>query len=309
MGGLLAKPVESIPSLFRDSVFFKKYPYLLPCLFGASFSALGVLLGFSFLEETLSKTKKLPVSESTERLLVDHEQESSRTLVEDQQKSSTISETLTRGVINSILAYAMWAFNTVIFDEVLAVFAATPVATGGLSMTAKEFGMVMSLLGIIQICIQVFAFPVIERKLGVVGTFRFAIVLMILSVPTFPCLNILARYLTEEAGILTDQSRLLIQVVLFVLLSIRLVSCCFGFVCSMILVNDSCPHPRNLATVHGIGQVAAAFVRSIGPAIGGALWSWSLTSAYSFPFDFNFTFLFVSLICCVMFFHSYQLNH
>jgi hypothetical protein len=309
MGGLLAKPVESIPSLFKDSVFFKKYPYLLPCLFGASFSVLGVLLGFSFLEETLEKKKTLSASESAERLLIDHEQESCGTLVEDREKRSTISETLTKDVINSILAYAMWAFNTVIFDEVLALFVATPVHTGGLSMTAKEFGLIMSLLGIIQICIQIFAYPVFERKFGLIGTFRFAIVLMILSVPTIPCLNMLARYLTDTAGNLTVQNRLLIQAGLYVLLSIRLMSCCFGYVCVLILVNDSSPHPRNLATVHGIGQVAAAFVRSIGPAIGGTLWSWSLTSANTFPLDFNFSFLFVSFICIIIFFHSYQLNH
>ena len=263
MGGILAKPVENIPYFFKDSVIFKKYPYFLPCLFGSSFSVLGVLLGFNFLEETLAsrKTKALSISESTERLLLDHEQESSRTLVENQSPYSTLSETLTKDVIRSIFAYAMWAFVNIIFDEVLALFVATPILTGGLSMTAKEFGLVMSSLGIIQIAIQLFVYPVVERWLGIVKTFRLSVGMMILCVPTIPCLNILARYLADDKGIIADQNRFYIHAGLFVLLSLRLVSCCFGYVCAMILVNDSSPSLRCLGTVHGIGQVAAAFVR------------------------------------------------
>jgi hypothetical protein len=44
LGGILCNPVEKFPWLFKDSTWFKEYPYLLPCLVVSSFMAVGALL-------------------------------------------------------------------------------------------------------------------------------------------------------------------------------------------------------------------------------------------------------------------------
>lgn len=44
LGGVLCNPVDKYPWLFGDSVRFKQYPYLLPCLVVASFTATGAFL-------------------------------------------------------------------------------------------------------------------------------------------------------------------------------------------------------------------------------------------------------------------------
>ncbi|MCO5593092.1 hypothetical protein L7F22_047098 [Adiantum nelumboides] len=44
LGGLLCNPVDKFPWLFGDSIRFKEYPYLLPCLVVSSFTAMGALL-------------------------------------------------------------------------------------------------------------------------------------------------------------------------------------------------------------------------------------------------------------------------
>lgn len=49
-----------------------------------------------------------------------------------------------------------------------------------------------------------------------------------------------------------------------------------------------------LGTVNGLGQTSASFVRAVGPALGGTLWSWSLTNNASFPFNNWFIFFVMS---------------
>lgn len=56
--------------------------------------------------------------------------------------------------------------------------------------------------------------------------------------------------------------------------------------------------------VNGIGQMSAAFMRMIGPALGGSLWAWSLSNGLSFPFNYFFVYLLASAIATVGFFYS-----
>ena len=50
-GGFLARPADHFPSIFGNWQLFIDYPYLLPCLCGASISTIGLILGALFLEE------------------------------------------------------------------------------------------------------------------------------------------------------------------------------------------------------------------------------------------------------------------
>jgi hypothetical protein len=52
IGGYLADPVKTLPSIFHDRSVWQHYPYLLPNLIVALFIASSGLLGFFFLEET-----------------------------------------------------------------------------------------------------------------------------------------------------------------------------------------------------------------------------------------------------------------
>lgn len=51
IGGFLADPSSKFP-LFRNSSFFIRFPYVLPCFLVASVSLIGLLLGWLYLEET-----------------------------------------------------------------------------------------------------------------------------------------------------------------------------------------------------------------------------------------------------------------
>ncbi|GAA5847710.1 hypothetical protein JCM9279_004995 [Rhodotorula babjevae] len=64
LGGYLSHPADNFPSLFGGSAFLRANPYALPCFIGALFPFLGAIVGFLFLDETLSpsSTSPLPVS-------------------------------------------------------------------------------------------------------------------------------------------------------------------------------------------------------------------------------------------------------
>ncbi|KAJ1815747.1 hypothetical protein LPJ75_002265 [Coemansia sp. RSA 2598] len=53
VGGLFADPVKQYPKWFGNSVLFKEYPYLLPCLVCCSINVFGLIVGLLRLEETL----------------------------------------------------------------------------------------------------------------------------------------------------------------------------------------------------------------------------------------------------------------
>ncbi|KAL7627544.1 hypothetical protein AAE478_001737 [Parahypoxylon ruwenzoriense] len=60
IGGALARPCVSYPSLFPAGSIWDKYPYLLPNLFSALIVLIGVINGILFLEETHAEKKSKP---------------------------------------------------------------------------------------------------------------------------------------------------------------------------------------------------------------------------------------------------------
>ncbi|KAJ1654575.1 hypothetical protein IWQ61_005513 [Dispira simplex] len=55
LGGLLSNPVDNFPSLFGQSILFRNFPYLLPCMVCSITSGAGFILAYCCLEETLDK--------------------------------------------------------------------------------------------------------------------------------------------------------------------------------------------------------------------------------------------------------------
>ncbi|GAA5893320.1 hypothetical protein JCM8208_004408 [Rhodotorula glutinis] len=60
LGGYLSHPADNFPSLFGGSTFLRTNPYALPCFIGALFPFLGAVVGFFFLDETLSHSSSVP---------------------------------------------------------------------------------------------------------------------------------------------------------------------------------------------------------------------------------------------------------
>ena len=59
MGGYLARPADTWPSLFPKSSIFTRYPYLLPNFVAAAYIVFAILLGTAFLKETNLQSRPL----------------------------------------------------------------------------------------------------------------------------------------------------------------------------------------------------------------------------------------------------------
>lgn len=50
----------------------------------------------------------------------------------------------------------------------------------------------------------------------------------------------------------------------------------FGIPSSVILLTNSAPSPAALGAVHGVGNMAGALARAVGPALGGVVFGWGM---------------------------------
>jgi hypothetical protein len=67
---------------------------------------------------------------------------------------------------------------------------------------------------------------------------------------------------------------------LFAALALRAVAATNAFTGAILLVNDACP-PGALGRVNGAASLLSNAVRTVGPALGGVSWAWSLELAAS----------------------------
>ena len=328
LGGILVNPVTNYPWLFSNDSIFKTYPYLLPCLVSSLISVVGSMVGFCLLEESapaLVKKKKaadrmkkrISNSESTLDLEEETPLLSSHLSVNHDDVNSNDSpplsfkEALTPKVLSAIGAYASWCLVTIMYEEVYALYIAEPLAKGGLAFTSLEIGTILSLSGIIQVVSQLIAFPLFEKRFGLLGTFRIASLLLSLFSFLLPFTTDFAFFLGAGQSLpfsYTPSQKTSVSVLLLLLLAGKTVATVIGYIPVIIFVNDSAPNPQSLGTVHGTGQVFASLVRSIGPTLGGFLWSWSLQPSHSAPFDFHFTFFFTSGLCLGCWYASFSIE-
>ena len=69
-------------------------------------------------------------------------------------------------------SYAGLAFIAIGYDEILPVYAATREDLGGLSLSASQIGLVLVVGGVALILFQLFAFPLVLKRLGVTKALR-----------------------------------------------------------------------------------------------------------------------------------------
>jgi hypothetical protein len=270
LGGILVNPTQRFPWLFGNSTFFVENPYLFPCMVSSFISLLGALIGYVYLEEScphlIKKTQfaersgsdATVISESTP-LMSDSR---SRSSSETPAPKLTIRQVLTPQVRKSILAYAMWCFVTVIYEEVYALYVAEPLREGGLQFTSFDIGFILSLSGVVQIISQIFIYPIFERRCGQKGTFKWAAILLVGFAFALPfCTDFARSIVTSSDGSYTSDQKAAVFGMLLFLLSGKTLASVLGYIPVIIFVNDSAPSPASLGTVHGCGQVMASLVR------------------------------------------------
>ena len=170
----------------------------------------------------------------------------------------------TRNVIVCLLSRGLMAMHIGTFQNLWYIFLSTPRShnrqtndrldafhfTGGLALPPSQIGLIMSILGAIGIALQIIVYPWAQYKFGTVNCFR-------ASIMVFPLVYFLAPFL----AILPSTTRpplpaagIVVWVGILAFLGLHVLSRTFSMPSAIILVNNCCPHPTVLSTVHGVAQ-------------------------------------------------------
>jgi len=121
--------------------------------------------------------------------------------------------------------------------------------------------------GVIGCFIQFLVFPPVARKFGVLNCFKCCAV-------AFP----LICFSTPYTALI--ESPALQQGAMFGIMIIKSFAVIFAFPCSIILLTNSAVSLRILGTLNGVAVSVSAIGRAIGPAMGGAAFTWGLERGY-----------------------------
>jgi hypothetical protein len=132
-------------------------------------------------------------------------------------------------------------------------------------MPATTVGIATSILGVLGMLLQVFLYPPVQARLGLVRSFRFFLILFPIAYFFTPYLAVLPSSSPAPAS----ASGAFIWIGIIFVLLLQVTARTFTLPATIILLNNCSPHPSVLGTIHGVGQSVSAGFRTVGPVIGG----------------------------------------
>ncbi|THX18759.1 MFS general substrate transporter [Aureobasidium pullulans] len=322
LGGLLADPAGSYPSLFGSVAWLKQWPYALPNIVSAGFlflSAMVLLLGLEESHEALKDKPDLglrigrwltrtifrsDISQDYQALSSDEMDPSTMEMQSPTDEPPTpklskirrklpFSRIWTANVLFTFTAHFLLAGHVGTFNSLWFVFLSTPRYvpheqtnngtnpnsslgvppdykphplfswTGGLALPPAKIGTALAILGVVGISLQLLLYPKISFRLGTVTSFRLSLCFFPLAYFLVPFLSLVPTTSTSPAA----ASGPLLWVSIVIVLCIQVTARTFALPATAILINNACPHPSVLGSVHGLGQSASSAARTIGPLV------------------------------------------
>ncbi|PHU06195.1 Protein ZINC INDUCED FACILITATOR 1 [Capsicum chinense] len=148
-------------------------------------------------------------------------------------------------LVSSIIVYCIFQLHDIAYLEIFSLWAVSPRTLGGLSFTTADVGQVLAITGLGLLLFQLLVYPLVERITGPVMISRIGAVLSIPLLASYPYLALLTGF-----G-----------------LSIALN-------CASMLKNILSSQEQRGAA-NGISMSSMSLFKTIGPAAGGSLLSWS----------------------------------
>lgn len=303
IGGLLAKPADSYPSVFPRDGLFGRFPYLLPNVVCSILLLCSIIFAFLFLQEThpdmqpvssgsgeydnvSAEHPLLATSGATANPGADlraesygtfnqvqlHEDESWR-VYENGSKPEPGSQkqtTFTRPVVMLIIALAIFTYHSMTYDHLLPIFlqdqrgdpsldGSALTFPGGLGLSTRTVGLVVSSDGIIALIIQSLIFPALAQHLGV---WKLFIIVTILH----PVAYFMVPFL-----VFLPYGQLLFGI--YTCLVTRNVLSIIDFPVLLILIKQASPSDSCLGKINGLAASAGAAARTVAPPVAGYLYS------------------------------------
>ncbi|KAF7188073.1 Major facilitator superfamily multidrug transporter mfsB [Pseudocercospora fuligena] len=187
----------------------------------------------------------------------------------------------TTNVLWTLLSIAIFDFHMGAFANLWILFLATPREfvsadepvrrrsmfkfSSGLAFPPPTIGFAMAIIGFIGVALQFLLYPWANGRFGLMRCFRGSLFF-------FPAAYYLAPYLAllpSTTAAPEPSSGVIIWLGISFVLFLQVAARTFALPASIILLNNSSPHPSVLATIHGIGNACSALFRTIGPMLAG----------------------------------------
>ena len=195
-------------------------------------------------------------------------------------KHPTFREIFTKNIIFTLIALAIVPLHNATFMHLWAIFLSTPrsliphpsslfMFAGGLGLPAAQVGIAMSYIGVMGILMQLFLYPPLQAKLGLLHSFR-------ISCMIFPIAYFLTPFLARVPSTSPPEqaaSGWLVWAAIVGVLLLQVIARTFATPGSIILLTNSVEKKSILGTVHGVGSSLASGSRAVGPVTGGVLYA------------------------------------
>ncbi|KAG5653633.1 hypothetical protein H0H81_011735 [Sphagnurus paluster] len=288
VGGILSEPAKTWPDLFGSSLFFRQYPYFLPCAVAAFIAFLSGAIASVGLKETLpsavyeEKKKRaaaaaLSVPSSSTRLLADNTDAGYGSVMDSSAETAEPEETpevppplkdlLVPRVLLNLAVYAFVAFVDMAIQVLQPLVYSTSISLGGLGFDPYRIGTIMGIWGILNAFVQFMFLGRILRKLGARKLQIIAQTNYIIVLSLYPVLSFFARRAGKADGFVWTV--IIVQLVL-------MLSNNAAYASTQILILDCAPTRASLGATNGIAQAVGSIMRSIAPSIASSLFSISL---------------------------------
>ncbi|CAN0043325.1 unnamed protein product, partial [Ectocarpus sp. 12 AP-2014] len=191
-----------------------------------------------------------------------------------------------------LIIYGIYMFIISGFEDLFALWALSTTAAGGLDWSAEQIGQVLLASGLMVFVFEMFAVPLVTKRLGVTTSQRLSSVTLVFVLPLVPVL-----------GRLLNTGHLLMIASVGLLFTVY--STCDAFYTCISFAINNAAEPERCGELNGLAACVASVVGAVGPAAWSALYAFSVEvvdgrSPFPFPIDFRLAFWLMAFLRLVV---------
>ena len=309
IGGTLANPAVSLPSLFSSDSIFAKFPYLLPNLICAALLLISMVAGYFLLEETHPDLKNKSLQDrldtdtsnatTTPLIIVPGTAQDSGTdlrtdnygtfntvsIQEEKQwivnadgssRPASVHSTdepkiWTRQILMIVFALSLFSYHSMTYDHLLPIFLQDETRVHPSTASKSLFDMPGG------IGLTTTAVGLIMSVNGVIALFIQAVVFPLFASwmgiwKLFVMVTLLHPIDYFIVPILATLSKNLVYPGIYVCLTVRNFTSILAYPLLLILLKEACPASSVLGKINGLAASAGAASRTIAPPVAGYLY-------------------------------------
>eukprot|EP00467_Chlorarachnion_reptans_P001800 CAMPEP_0114490862 /NCGR_PEP_ID=MMETSP0109-20121206/2679_1 /TAXON_ID=29199 /ORGANISM="Chlorarachnion reptans, Strain CCCM449" /LENGTH=523 /DNA_ID=CAMNT_0001667529 /DNA_START=388 /DNA_END=1959 /DNA_ORIENTATION=+ len=277
LGGLLAHPTESLPSIFGGSHFLERYPFLLPCL-AVSIVQVATFLTTTTLMIEPRRTGKSRLDESSlQSKLMGTVPSNSSNATRVQVKPGILGRfqakpgilgNISRYSLSACLAYGILSLVNSVDQLLIVLLMQRPRDNGGVSLSISEAGFILSTSSLLMFVSNMFL-PSLSKRFGKFNLLNSGLVLLAFITFLTPILSEIINDMLHSVS--SSVLSAIGSSLLWILVGMRQLITVSMFSIVLVLVSNSAS-PTNIGSVNGIGQSLASLLRALGPIFAGQLW-------------------------------------